>query len=85
MRPIGAGLGARPGPSATGRDPATLDRHEGPLEGPQGAIPGTLRHAHEQAVDDRELWESETDIGGTLVLSFPEGTDTGVRIKKRLN
>lgn len=34
-------------------------------------------------VDDEELWDGETDAGGTLVLSFPEGTDTGVRIKLR--
>ncbi len=34
-------------------------------------------------VDDEELWECETDAGGTLVLSFPEGTDAGVRIRRR--
>jgi hypothetical protein len=34
-------------------------------------------------VDDQELWECETDAGGTLVLSFPEGTDAGVRIRRR--
>ncbi len=34
-------------------------------------------------VDDQELWECETDAGGTLLLSFPEGTDAGVRIRRR--
>jgi hypothetical protein len=34
-------------------------------------------------VDDQELADQETDIGGTLVLSFGEGTDTGVRIRRR--
>ncbi len=34
-------------------------------------------------VDDQELWECETDAGGTLVLSFPEGADAGVRIRRR--
>jgi hypothetical protein len=34
-------------------------------------------------VDDEELWEEQTDAGGTLVLSFPEGTNAGVRIKRR--
>ena len=34
-------------------------------------------------VDDEELSDMETDAGGTLVLAFPEGTNTGVRIKRR--
>ena len=42
----------------------------------------TPRSAYEVEVDDQELSEAETDVGGTLVLSFPEGTDTGVRIRK---
>jgi len=33
-------------------------------------------------VDDEELADMETDAGGTLVLAFPEGTNTGVRIKR---
>jgi hypothetical protein len=41
------------------------------------------RAVYDVEVDDEELWEGETDTGGTLVLSFPEGTDTGVRIRKR--
>jgi hypothetical protein len=34
-------------------------------------------------IDDQELWECETDVGGTLVLSLPEGSDAGVRIRRR--
>jgi hypothetical protein len=41
------------------------------------------RATYEVEIDDQELSEAETDVGGTLVLSFPEGTDTGVRIRKR--
>ena len=41
------------------------------------------RSHYDVEVDDEELWDVETDIGGTLVLSFPEGTDTGVRIRRR--
>ena len=38
--------------------------------------------AYDVEVDDEEMWEVETDAGGTLVLAFPEGTDTGVRIHR---
>jgi hypothetical protein len=41
------------------------------------------RTFYEVEIDDRELAELETDAGGTLVLSFPEGTDAGVRIRRR--
>ena len=41
------------------------------------------RSLYEVEIDDQELSEAQTDVGGTLVLSFPEGTDTGVRIRKR--
>jgi hypothetical protein len=34
-------------------------------------------------VDDQELTEDETDVGGTLVLSLPEGVSTPVRIQRR--
>ena len=34
-------------------------------------------------IDDQELREEETDIGGTLVLSLPEGIATGIRVKRR--
>jgi hypothetical protein len=34
-------------------------------------------------IDDQELWEEETDAGGTLMLALPEGTDAGVRIHRR--
>lgn len=41
------------------------------------------RADYDVEVDDEELWNCETDAGGTLVLSFPEGTDAGVRIRRR--
>jgi len=34
-------------------------------------------------IDDEELSEMEADAGGTLVLTFPEGADAGVRIRLR--
>jgi hypothetical protein len=43
----------------------------------------TPRTIYEVEVDDQELAEAETDAGGTLVLSFPEGFDAGVRIRRR--
>jgi hypothetical protein len=41
------------------------------------------RAAYDVEIDDQELWECETDAGGTLVLSFPEGAPAGVRIRRR--
>jgi hypothetical protein len=41
------------------------------------------RAVYDVEVDDQELWECTTDAGGTLVLSFPEGADAGVRIHRR--
>ena len=43
----------------------------------------TPRAAYDVEVDDEELWEVTADAGGTLVLSFPEGTNAGVRIRRR--
>ena len=43
----------------------------------------TPRSVYEVEVDDQEMAEVETDAGGTLVLSFPEGADAGVRIRRR--
>ncbi len=43
----------------------------------------TPRAIYDVEVDDEELWEEQADAGGTLVLSFPEGTSAGVRIKRR--
>jgi hypothetical protein len=40
---------------------------------------------YEVEIDDQELSEEETDNGGTLVLSLPEGIDAGVRVRKREN
>jgi hypothetical protein len=34
-------------------------------------------------IDDQELREGETDNGGTMVLTLPEGIDTGIRVKQR--
>ncbi len=43
----------------------------------------TPRATYDVEVDDEELWEEQTDVGGTLVLSLPEGTNAGVRIRRR--
>jgi hypothetical protein len=43
------------------------------------------RTVYEIEIDDQKLSEDETDNGGTLVLSLPEGIDAGVRIRKREN
>jgi hypothetical protein len=43
----------------------------------------TPRTVYQVEVDDQELEEVETDAGGTLVLSFPEGAEAGVRIRRR--
>jgi hypothetical protein len=41
-------------------------------------------HAHyDVEIDDQELREGETDSGGTMVLTLPEGIETGVRVKQR--
>jgi hypothetical protein len=44
----------------------------------------TPRTHYDVEIDDEELEDVETDTGGTLVLSFPEGVDSGVRIRRRL-
>jgi hypothetical protein len=44
-----------------------------------GLVP---RARYEVEIDDQELWEEETDAGGTLMLALPEGTDAGVRIRR---
>jgi hypothetical protein len=43
----------------------------------------TPRAVYQVEVDDQEMEEVETDAGGTLVLSFPEGAEAGVRIRRR--
>ena len=45
----------------------------------------TPRTRYDVEVDDEELWETETDVGGTLVLAFPEGIDLGVRVRRQKN
>ena len=41
------------------------------------------RTSYDVEIDDQELEEAETDTGGTLVLSLPEGTDSMARIRRR--
>jgi len=36
-------------------------------------------------IDDQELRDEETDTGGTLVIALPEGIETGIRIKRRVD
>jgi hypothetical protein len=43
----------------------------------------TPRARYEVEIDDQELREEETDIGGTLVLAIPDGIGTGIRVKRR--
>ena len=50
----------------------------------QTFVIGLAPHArYDVEIDDQELWEEETDAGGTLMLALPEGTDAGVRIRRR--
>ena len=42
------------------------------------------RSHYDVEIDDEELEDVETDTGGTLVLSFPEGADSGVRVRRRV-
>ncbi len=50
----------------------------------QTFVLGLARQAtYDIEIDDQELREAQTDNGGTLVLSLPEGTDAGVRVRKR--
>jgi len=42
-------------------------------------------HAHyDVEIDDQELREEETDTGGTLVISLPDGIATSIRVKRRV-
>jgi hypothetical protein len=43
----------------------------------------TPHAAYDVEIDDEELSEADTDNGGTLVLTLPEGIDTGARVRKR--
>lgn len=52
----------------------------------QTFVIGLAPHAlYDVEIDDQELWEEETDAGGTLVLALPEGADAGVRIRRRVD
>jgi len=52
----------------------------------QTFVIGLAPHArYEVEIDDQELWEEETDAGGTLMLALPEGTDAGVRIRRHVD
>jgi hypothetical protein len=54
------------------------------VEGEAMFVLGLARHAvYDVEVDDQELWEAETDNGGTMVFSFPEGLEAGVRMRRR--
>jgi len=54
------------------------------VDGEAMFVLGLAPHAvYDVEVDDEELWEAETDNGGTVVFSFPEGLDAGVRMKRR--
>ena len=41
------------------------------------------KSAYDVEIDDEELADGETDIGGTLVIALPPETEAGVRVKKR--
>jgi hypothetical protein len=45
---------------------------------------GLSPNAHyDVEVDDQELWDEQTDAGGTLVVSLPAETQPGIRIRPR--
>lgn len=41
------------------------------------------RVTYDVEIDDEELSEEETDVGGTMVLQIPEGVSVGVRMSRR--
>lgn len=43
----------------------------------------TPRSHYDVEIDDQELREEETDVGGTMVITLPEGIETGIRVKRR--
>ncbi len=43
----------------------------------------TPRSTYEVEIDDQELREEESDVGGTLVIAMPDGVDAGVRLRRR--
>ncbi len=54
------------------------------VDGEAVFVLGLAPHArYDVEIDDQELSEEQTDNGGTMVLSIPEGIETGVRLKKR--
>ena len=53
-------------------------------DAPSVFITGLARKAvYDVEIDDQELSEESTDVGGTMVLQFPEGLTADVRIKRR--
>jgi hypothetical protein len=45
---------------------------------------GLTPHAlYDVEIDDEELAEQETDVGGTLVIALPPDAEAGVRIRRR--
>lgn len=65
--------------SATGRDAARFRADAEAVF----VLQLTPRAHYDVEVDDQELWEADSDVGGTLVLSLPEGVDSGARIRRR--
>jgi hypothetical protein len=65
----------------SGRDPEWKFRADGEALFVLGLTP---KAAYDVEIDNEELAERETDIGGTLVISLPPGLDLGARIKKRI-
>ena len=65
----------------SGRDPEWKFRADGEALFVLGLTPKAW---YDVEIDDEELAERETDIGGTLVISLPPGLDLGARIRKRI-
>ncbi len=65
----------------SGRDPEFKFRADGEALFVLGLTPKAW---YDVEIDDEELTETETDSGGTLVISLPPGLDLGARIKKRI-
>lgn len=65
----------------SGRDPEFKFRADGEALFVLGLTPKAW---YDVEIDDEELTETETDSGGTLVVSLPPGLDLGARIRKRV-
>jgi len=65
----------------SGSDPEFKFRADGEALFVLGLTPNAW---YDVEIDDQELWERQTDSGGTLVIGLPPGLDLGARIKKRI-